>query len=171
MDLTLAGLTNQAIRVHGNTYTRSFPEAASQSFNAGDFVGVNSSGQVAIAATAGNTLDSTGIRLIGRAKEKASGTTNNYVQVEVATGDTYYDLPAYHATPASAVTAETSVDVQCVLINETTGGWMADFATTSNPVLQIVGIPKSYDGNALTVGGLYNSFKVKIMGIERFDQS
>lgn len=169
-DLTLAGLTRQALRISGKTYSRKYPEAASQSFVAGDFVTVNSSGQVAIAATAGNALASTGDRLIGVANEAASGTTNNYVEIEVFTEDTRFTLPVYHATPASAVTAETTVDSECVLHNETTGGWVADIGTTSNPVLHCVGQCNSYDGNKLTIGGQYNPMRWKVIGLERVDQ-
>lgn len=169
-DLTLAGLTRQAIRVSGKTYTRKFPEAASQSFTQGDFVAIDSAGRVTIAATAGNTLASTGNRLIGRAMEPASGTTDHYVDVEVFTEDTRITLPVYHATPASAVTAETTVDTECVLINETTGGWMADIGTTSNPILHAIGIAKSYDGNKMDVGDAYGPMVWKVITLERLDQ-
>lgn len=170
-DLTLAGLTRQAIKVHGDTLTASFPEAPSQTFQVNDFVIINSSGQVAIAATAGNSLDSTGSNLIGRAREKASGTTNTLIECEVMIDGTEYDIPAYHATPASAVTAYTNVDTVCTLINETTGGWMVDIGTTINGICAIAGTPKSYDGQALTIGGRYNPHRVKFISAGRFYQS
>ena len=167
-DLTLAGLTDQAIKVRGNSLTMRFPEAASQTFVVGDFVLINSGGQVAIAATAGNSLDSTGSNLIGRAREAASGTTNTLIECEVCTADTEYLLPAYHATPASAVSAYTNNDTVCTLINETTGGWMVDIGTTSNGILPIMEVAKSYDGQVLTVGGQYNPHWCKVNSAGRF---
>src|SRR3990167_8494969 len=110
-DQTLAGLTNQAIRVRGRTFTQEFPETATQTFKAGDLVKIDSAGRINIAATAGNTLVSTGENLVGQAQEAASGTTDNMIAVTVFTEDTIITLPVYHATPASAVTAATNLDV------------------------------------------------------------
>ena len=170
-NLTSSDLSTQAIRTSGRTYVREFPEDATQSFKAGDIVAIDSDGQVTIAATAGNNLASTGNRIIGQALEDASGTTNNLVQCEVWTVDTRIDLPKYSATAGTAATAYTDVDTQCTLKNDSTYGWVLDFDTTSNPVAHIVGIPKSYDGKKMTVGGQYNPLRCKIIGLELFDNS
>lgn len=170
-DLTLAGLTRQAIKRRGKYKIASFPEAATQTFVVGDFVGIDSDGRVAIAVAAGSGLDSTGVNVIGRARQAASGTTDTMIECEVATEETEYALPTYHATPASAVTAQTNKDILCVLHNETTGGWMADIGTTSNGILNVKEPALTYDGRPLVVGGAYNPHWVKIISAGRYDQS
>lgn len=170
-NLASTDLTKQAIRTGGRTYRKEFPEDASQSFVAGDIVAIDSAGQVTLGIASGSTLDSTGNRIIGQALEAASGTENTLIACEVWTNDTYIDLPKYHSTASSAATAYTDVDAQCNLRNDASYGWVWDFETVSNPVAHCVGIPKSYDGKTMTVGGQYNPLRCRIIGLELFDNS
>ena len=142
----LADLTRQAIRTHQPGEVRPYPEAAGQTFVAGDFVTIDSSGLISIAATAGNVLQNTGDNLVGVAVEKASGTTNNLIQVATIGPETVYDLPS------DAATALTDVGVQCTLRNDTDGGWMADIGDTGNPVLRCIDVSRFYDGDKQAVG-------------------
>ena len=170
-NLASTDITKQAIRTSGFTYRKEFPEDASQSFVAGDILGIDSAGQVTLAVAAGSTLDSTGIRIVGQALEAASGTENTLIAVEVWTVDTRIDLPKYHSTAASAATARTDVDAQCNLRNDSSFGWVWDFETVTNPVAHCIGIPESYDGKTMTVGGQYNPLRCKLIALELFDNS
>lgn len=85
------------------TRAMNFTEAASQSFAAYELVTL-SSGKVAIAKAAGNTL-TTGDLILGRALSDASGVTDNPIQVDVWLPGHSERLPVYHATAASAITA------------------------------------------------------------------
>jgi hypothetical protein len=170
-NLASSDLTQQAIRTSGRTYVQDFPEAASQTFVAGDILAITSDGRVAIAVAAGSNLDSTGDRIVGQAIEAASGVTAALVKVEVWTVDTRIDLPKYSATPGTAATAYTDVDTQTTLKNDSDFGWVWDFDTTSNPVVHILKVVKSYDGKTMTVGGQYNPLRGKIIALELFDNS
>lgn len=170
-NLTSSDLSKQAIRVAGRTYRREFPEDATQTFVAGDILGIDSAGQCTILVAAGSTIDNTGIRILGQALEAASGTENTLIAVEVWTNDTYITMPKYHSTAGSAATAYTDVDAQCNIRNDSSYGWVWDFETASNPVGHITGIASSYDGKTMTVGGQYNPLTGRIIGLELFDNS
>jgi hypothetical protein len=101
--------------------TGRLPIAASQTYKAGDFLAVNSSGLLIQAATAGNgsstngqvaswTSGLTGL-IVGRALEDAQPATNDptiipttklYGTFIVAEPGTQFRVPLYHATAASA---------------------------------------------------------------------
>jgi hypothetical protein len=110
-------------------------EAASQSFKAGDWVD-SSSGKIALAVAAGNTLgandDCWGIAL-----EDATGTTNNPIRIYKFHPGFRIILPVYHGTAASAITAYADIgssfgirfhtgNIWCVALDETsaTKGWI-----------------------------------------------
>lgn len=114
-------------------------EAATQSFKAGDLLIIDSSGLVAIAATAGNTVANS-VKVIGVALEDASGTTNNPVRVGLISERSRGFMPVMHATPASAVTAYTNNDETFVLKNDADFGWCLLLSTTTNAVARQTGV-------------------------------
>lgn len=82
-----------------------YPEAGSQSFKQGQFVLMESDGQVAACAD-----DATSI--LGMATHDASGVEDTPVTVLLAQDGTRFRMNIYHATPASAVAAETMRDAK-----------------------------------------------------------
>lgn len=128
-----------------------FPEAASQTFKVGDIVLLNSSGQVAIGAAAGNDMTSaSNVRFLGIAAQAATGTTNTSLKVHVmGAEDAWFLLPVEHATPASAVTAESqtyktaSTGGYC-LTHTSAGVWGVTIDTTSNPVVNIMEVSSDF---------------------------
>lgn len=119
-----------------------FPEAASQSFKAGDLV-ILSSGKVAISVAAGNSLD-TDTKILGMALEPATGVTDTMVSVLVFLGSVSMDLPVYHGTPASAVTAVANNGTAYALYHSSTGGFMVDLSNTTKPNVRQVTISPRY---------------------------
>ena len=91
----------------GMQQVRAFAEAASQTFIAGDFVGVDSNGRAQQLVAAGSSLGATSgaitNRVLGRATDPASGTTGRLIDVCLAEGKTYFKLPIYSATPGNSV--------------------------------------------------------------------
>lgn len=86
---------------HGDHLVVTFPEAASQSFKSGNFVTLNTSGQILLAPD-------DAIYAVGMALQDASGTTNGEVLVLLATTNTFFSAN-YTTTDAGAVTAQTIV--------------------------------------------------------------
>lgn len=76
-----------------------FPEAASQSFKAGEAVYLNN-GKVTVCANNATTI-------LGFAVADATGITDADCEVFIATGDLVLEMNVYHGTAASAVTAIT----------------------------------------------------------------
>lgn len=137
-------LTRDIPRRRGSWQVQYFPEAASSTFKVGDIVVVNSSGQVAIGAAAGNDMTNS-VKFLGIAGEAASGTTNTNIKVYVpAASDAHFLLPVEHATAASAVTAETQVDETFVLTHTTAGVWGVAIDTTTNACVKIMDISDDY---------------------------
>lgn len=157
----LADLSKQALRTHKAGEVRPYPEAASQTFVAGDKLTINDGGQVSLAAASGAVLENTGDNLVGVAVEDASGTTNNLVQVETIGPSTVWVLPS------DAATALTDVGVQCSLRNDATGGWMADIGDIDAPVLRCIDIARWYDGDVQAVGETRGALLMQIIGSER----
>ena len=155
-DLVLADLTRQAIRVRGPVDYFALPEGAAQAYKAGDLLVTDGASRVFIAVAAGNDLTDSGAELLGMAMQDASGTTDNSQKVMMFTERTEIALPVFHATAASAVTADTEVGNVYVLTNETTGGWVWSIDTASNPMAQMMEIADSYDGIKMSTGGRYN---------------
>lgn len=79
-------------------------EAASQTFQPGDFLKMDSAERLEIAAAASNDVGT--VLIAGRAVAPASGVTNARVPYMRADNDTEWLVPVYHATPASAVTSQ-----------------------------------------------------------------
>lgn len=167
---------------------QSYPEAASQTFKGKKhLVYLNTSGQVvayvkdgatsATAADAGTVISAP--NLLGIAQADASGTTNTLVPVQVFSSQTVLELPVYHSTPASAVTAYAQVGQTSKLyyVRDTTTGCFnyfvsvistdlvaqGDIATDSNQDVhcQIVGVsPRN------AVGTQYGRVFVKFLPLQ-----
>ena len=124
----------------------SYPEAAAQSFKRGDPVKLNTSGQVLIAVDTEGSL--------GIAKEDASGTTNNVVQVIL---HDFKDLYSASGSAAGATRTVTQSDVglRCSYIKSTVTGetdkTVIDVSDTQSDVLVIVGVKDAVG----TVDGRY----------------
>lgn len=141
---TLTAAQSKALyRWQGLGKTETAGEAASQTFVVGDLLKIDTSGQLAIAATGGNTVTSSVI-LAGIALEPATGTTGNFVKYGVITDQFRLRVPVYHGTAASAVTAETLISETYVIRNDNTQGWCIDISTSSNGVGVITGIDRGY---------------------------
>lgn len=115
----------------GAGITGVFPEAASQSFKAGEFVYLVS-GKVTVCAD-----DATSI--LGMAAHDASGTTNTNVIVYLAHPDNVFEANVYHSTPASAVTAITQVGVNYALQVDSNKSYV-DIEDTSHDAFVVIGI-------------------------------
>lgn len=87
--------------------TGTYPEAASQSFKAGQFVYL-ASGKVTVCADDATTI-------LGMAMQDATGVTDSDILVALAVPENTFEANVYHGTPASAVTAITQVGVNYAL--------------------------------------------------------
>lgn len=102
---------------------RYYPEAASQSFKAGELVYL-ASGKVTICGADPSLI-------LGMAMEDATGTTNTDLAVAIANKDTVFEGNVYHGTPASAITAITDVGTDYGVVNAD-NKWYVDVSDTSN---------------------------------------
>ena len=89
----------------GPNRVRSFPVAASESFKQGQFVYEHTDGTVK--ACADDAVSILGMTLID-----APSTTNDPVPVCIAYDDQEFEMNLYHATPGSAVSAESQRDAK-----------------------------------------------------------
>jgi len=105
-----------------------FPEAASQSFKAGQFVYLNS-GKVTACADDSTTI-------LGIAVGDASGNTDEDCAVYIANADTVFEANVYHSTAASAVTAITQVGT-CYALKVDSNKCYVDIEDTSNDAFQV----------------------------------
>ncbi len=126
-----------------------YPEAASQSFKAGQLVYL-ASGKVTVCAD-----DATVI--LGMAMQDASGTTDADVLVAVFGEDTMVLSSIYHGTPGSAVTAITDVGVKYGLQVDSNKCYVDKEETTSLAFI----VQKIYEGDA--VGDQYGRVVAKIL--------
>lgn len=117
---------------------REFPEAASQSFKAGDPVDLVS-GKLTLAVAAGNNFGA-GDDIVGVALEDASGTTNTRIKVYVFNANTILRLPVYHSTAASAITAYTQIGTSYEIRFHTGSILCVDIENTTNAKGKVIGI-------------------------------
>lgn len=114
-------------------------EAAGQTFKAGDWVD-SSSGKIALTVAAGNTLgandDCWGIAL-----QDASGVTNAPVPIYKFHPGFQIELPVYHGTPGSAITAYADIGSSFGIRNHTGNIWCVALDETSATKGWIVSIP------------------------------
>ena len=135
----------KTLDVRGIQRVGRLPIASGQTYLAGDFLAVNSSGQLILAATAGNGSGTNGQvgawasgitnLIVGRAIEDAQPrandptilpTTKLYGEFIVAEPGTQFGVPLYHATAASAYPSPSQIGVAYELWNLSTS---ATFAT------------------------------------------
>lgn len=147
-----------------------FPEAASQTFIAGDLVTL-SSGKVAVAVAASATHASSDVEagtILGVALENASGTTDDPVKVAIADDRLQILLTVIHGTPAIAVTAVAQVGVGYDVGHWTDGstpavtgwGYMIDDTSATNAM--VVELDNKY-----AVGTQYGTAWCKIPASKR----
>lgn len=115
----------------GGGVTGVFPEAASQSFKAGEFVYL-ASGKVTVCAD-------DAVAILGMAAHDASGTTDANVIVYLAHPDNVFEANVYHGTPASAVTAITQVGVNYALQVDSNKHYV-DIEDTGHDAFVVTGI-------------------------------
>lgn len=145
--------------------TQIFPEAAAQSFKAGDFVNL-SSGKVQLAVAASGTYASADLNnanILGMVTHDATGVTDSDVTVVLASDDTLFCLPVLHNTPASAVTAITQVGTVYDIAHYTLGGvtaWGVTLDDTADPCVEVVDIIDP-------VGEQYGLVLVKVLAAAR----
>lgn len=112
-------------------HIRTWPEAASQSFKAGDLVYL-ASGKVTLVKAAGNNLAAAD-RIVGMALEDATGTTDTDLQVWMFQPGMTIRLPVYHSGgAASSVTAVSGNGTAYELRNHTGSIWCVDISSTTN---------------------------------------
>lgn len=109
-----------------------YPEAAGQTFKAGDLVTL-SSGSVAALATSDGAITSSSNKVLGVALRDASGVTGTTIPVKVVDEDTCVLLPVNHGTVANAKPANGTIGNQYQLVRS--GGIYAiQIDQTTNPV-------------------------------------
>jgi len=117
---TISGNSPQVVKV---------PEAASQSFKAGEFVYL-ASGKATICADDATTI-------YGMAVADASGTTDADCEVYVANTDTVFEANVYHSNGASAVTAITQRGVEYALQVDSEKSYV-DIEDTTNKAFTVI---------------------------------
>jgi hypothetical protein len=140
------------------------PIAASQTYKAGDYLSLNSSGQLQVAiSSVGNdaTAWSSGITnlIVGRATEDAQPatgdptilpTTKLYGEFIIAEPGTQFRMALFHTTATSAYPAPTQIGAQYNLSYRSITGnsiWCANLASSSAPMVQVVDfVPDYYPG-------------------------
>jgi hypothetical protein len=151
-------MPSQVVRSYdykGLARTGRLPIAASQTYKKGDFLAVNSSGQlVAAISTAGNDFPvwTSGIAnlIVGQALEDAQPVTNDVTIVPttklygtfiIAEPGTRFRVPLYHSTASSAYPSPAFIGAQYNLSYQTITGntvYCVNIAATNKPVCQIV---------------------------------
>lgn len=161
--------------VGGEEYPH-FKETASQSYNIGDLVYLDSNGTVAICTVSTDRLNS---KILGLAVKEATGTTGDDVLIQVIRPGDYFIMGVHHGTEASAVTAQTQlgavfgVDKQTVTGNGTSI-WcvnIEDAVTEADADLarvRCVGFPlkNPFDAGSLTrpaIGDVYGLMIVQFL--------
>lgn len=117
-------------------------EAASQTFDRGDFVILDSDGNVATAIASGSDYVNTDPEVLGMALNDASGTSGTEIQVLRATDNVEFLLPV----KSGNTTAKTQVGVGYELAHVGNGQYAVDVSTdgTASPVVVITEICPEY---------------------------
>ena len=161
--------------VGGEEYPH-FKETASQTYNAGDLVYLDSNGTVAICTVSTDRLNS---KILGIAVKDATGVTGDDVYIRVIRPSDIFVMQVHHGTEASAVTAQTQlgaifgVDKQTVTGNGT-GIWcvnIEDAVTEADADLarvRCIGFPlrNPFDAGAITrpaIGDVYGLMLVQFL--------
>lgn len=135
-----------------------YKETAGQTFKINDLLQLDTNGTVAICGLSSNSLNTP---ILGQAQSPATGVTGNPILVRVIRGDDLFRMSVWHATAASAVTAQTQLGTifrvrfdSAALPAGTGGNWVVDIqnttvedATTALAKVQVVGF---YQGRVFT---------------------
>lgn len=140
----MAGQT-KTFGLRGVSEIKTFPVKSSATFKQGDFLIFTSTG-LDIAAASGANVAATSqyVRIVGRALGNAlddNGAVRTHMEVQLANPETEFELPIYHATPASAVADPVNqLGIQYELRNASGGSgyWGVDISATTNKKVQIV---------------------------------
>lgn len=117
-------------------------EGATQSWDAGALLKL-SSGELVIAKSSAGDLGS-GDDPIGVANAPATGVEGSDVSFSPILPGKRYKMQVYHATPGSALTAQSQVGTAYGLTLLSTGQFVVNLADTSNTKVRVVDIPKDY---------------------------
>jgi len=151
----MATITQRAARVartiSGNSpEILTFPEAASQSFKAGEFVYL-SSGKVTVCADNATTI-------LGMATHNASGTTDTDCEIAIANYDTVFEANVYHGTPGSAITTIEQPGVNYALQSDSNKSYV-DVEDTDNDAFVVRNLsPRD------SVGDQYGRVEFQVLG-------
>lgn len=152
--------------IDGNTYKFCI-ETASQTYDAGDLVYIDSNGTIAIATTSSGSQNSS---LLGIAARDATGTTGAVAYVYPFRPGDVYAFNLFHTTAASAVGTQTRYGETYGIYYDTaaaptgTGGaWCVDLitttledATTAVKKVMVMDAPdRGFDGAANVIGDIY----------------
>jgi hypothetical protein len=160
----MPSLVVKSYEYRGIGRTGRLPIASGQTYKAGDFLAVNSSGQlVAAISSAGSDMSAwtsgqTNL-IVGRALEDAQPQTNDptilpttklYGTFIVAEPGTQFRMPVYHPTASSAYPSPTQIGSQYNFSYQTVTGnnvWCVNLNASAAPKLQIVDfVPDYYPG-------------------------
>lgn len=130
-----------------------FPEASgSLSFKKGEMVVMESDGQIVACADDATTI-------LGMVKADATGTENSLLPVCIATDKQEFIMNTYHATAASAITAQSMRDQKFGYEVESNVG-MVDIGQTSADALMVTEI---IVGANKAIGDTYGRVKVIVL--------
>lgn len=135
------------------------PEGAAQSYEAAAFVYLDSNGKLVENSSTPATLVTEGVYAIDTLA--ASGTEDNPRNVEPLTSDYEVKMSVYHATPASAVTAQNLVGQDFEITKVTVGGveyWVVDIGGTTNPGVKVTKIAPEFP-----LGEQYGTVYAKVL--------
>ena len=161
--------------VGGPEYTH-FKETAAQTYVKGDLLFLDANGTIAICTTSSSQMTS---KIAGRAEAAATGVTGTNVFMQVIKPTDIWCCNVMHATPASAVTAQTQLGSLFAMRADTVAGngtlvWSVDIENSitganSNKVrVKVVGFPlkNPFDAGSLTrpvIGDVYGLVLVQFV--------
>lgn len=153
-----------------------FKETASQVYVKGDLLYLDSNGTIALCTLTGQVLNS---RIAGHAETAATGVTGTNVFMQVIKPTDIWCMNVMHATPASAITAQTQLGSLFGLRRDTVSGngtllWGVDIenavtgATADLARVKVVGFPlkNPFDAGSLTrpaIGDIYGLVLVQFI--------
>jgi len=126
------------------------PEGASQTFRKGDLLELTS-GKATVA-------DADDAAILGVALTPATGTTDEPILVALANENNVFSMNAYHATPASAVTAVTDISVKYAVV-AVSSNWHIELSDTTNTRVRVIDFDRRH-----AVGDTYGRLLVKFLG-------
>lgn len=113
--------------IYGGPETTHYKETASQSYEVGDLVYIDSNGTIAICTNTSNRLNSA---IAGLATKAATGTTGAQAFLRAIRPDEQFVMNVFHSTPATSVTNQDQVGDVYGIIN-TSDIWAVDIENTT----------------------------------------